>query len=99
MSAEVLQLGVLPPASGTEEPDEAPTWLPLADAPDVMSPETLSRVLDGVAVATLAEWRTGKDLSTRRGPAFEKLGGVVRYMKPDVISWLASKRVATSEQA
>jgi hypothetical protein len=99
VSAEVVQLGVLPPAPGTEEPDEVPAQRPLADAPDVMSPETLSQVLDGVAVATLAEWRTGKDLSTRRGPAFEKLGGVVRYMKPDVISWLESKRVATSEQA
>ena len=99
MSAEVVQLGVLPPAPVTEEPDEAPARLPLGDAPDVMSPETLSRVLDGVAVATLAEWRTGKDVSTRRGPAFEKLGGAVRYMKTDVIAWLASKRVATSEQA
>lgn len=98
MSAEVLQLAaVVEPVEPLVE--EEHTVLPLADAPDVMSPETLSRVLDDVKVATLAEWRTGKYVEARRGPAFQKIGGLVRYLKPDVIAWLESHRVATAEQA
>ncbi|MFA5606616.1 MAG: helix-turn-helix domain-containing protein [Leucobacter sp.] len=95
MTAEIVQLVT---ADTTPTPAPVLESLPLASAPDVMSPETLSRVLDGVAVATLAEWRTGKNRETRRGPAFQKIGGSVRYLKTDVVAWLESHRVATSEQ-
>lgn len=97
MSAGVVRLIT---AQTDEDTDSStPQPLMLADSPEVMSPDTLSRVLDGVAVATLAEWRTGKSVEARRGPAFHKIGGLVRYYKADVMSWLESHRVATSEQS
>lgn len=104
MTAEILRLTGLDTAAPASPPELEPlpaeeSPLALESAPDMMSPETLSRVLDGVKVATLALWRTGKNVETRRGPAYSKIGGLVRYSKPDVISWLASHRVATSEQA
>jgi len=88
-----------PVGNERRESESEPVDGALSNAPDLMSPETLSRVLDGVAVATLAEWRTGQNLKTRRGPAFHKLGGMVRYLKADVIAWLRENRVSTSEQA
>ena len=97
MSAELIQLSTLQEEGAATSPEEV-SPLPLRDAPDVMSPETLSRVLDNIAVATLAEWRTGKNQEARRGPVFHKLGGSIRYLKSDVVAWLDSKRVATSEQ-
>lgn len=94
MTAEIVHLTLEQPTPSAPAP--RPT-LTLASAPDVMSPETLSQVLDGVAVATLAEWRT-KDKNRAPGemvgPVWLKVSGLIRYLKPDVEAWLDSHRVA-----
>lgn len=96
MSAEIVQLAPAP-AERIEEP--APVQrLTISEAPDVMSPETLSQVLDGVKVATLAEWRTKdkhKPVDQMVGPPWTKLGGVIRYLKSDVADWLEAHRIST----
>lgn len=96
MSAEVVQLtGFAPEAPLPEDSSEQPATL-LADAPDLMSPKTLSAVLDGIAEATLAEWRTkdkGKAPEDMVGPPWKKLGGAVRYLKGDVIAWIGRQPV------
>lgn len=95
MSAEVVQLaGIAAPA--VREGPEVPR-VELEDAPPMMSPETLSRVLDDIRVATLAEWRTkdrGKPVDQMVGPPWRKLGGAVRYLKGDVEAWIARLQVS-----
>lgn len=43
-----------------------------------------------ISPATLAGWRVQK-----RGPAFTKVGGLVRYRRSDLQSWLDRQRVPT----
>lgn len=98
MTAEIVQLSLAPVDTAEHAQLPEPTTMTLASAPDVMSPETLSQMLDGVAVATLAEWRTkdkGKPAELMIGPVWVKVSGLIRYLKPDVVSWLDSHRVAT----
>lgn len=95
MTAEIVQLTLEPADAPASQPEPRPT-LTLASAPDVMSPETLSQVLDGVAVATLAEWRTkdkNRPVGEMIGPVWVKVSGLIRYMKPDVEAWLNAHRV------
>ncbi|UOQ58130.1 hypothetical protein MUN78_04590 [Leucobacter allii] len=91
MSAPVVQL--VSAVDPEPEPPEVEAAAPalLEDAPDLMSPATLSAVLDDIKVATLAEWRTkdkGKPVDEMVGPPWRKLGGAVRYLKGDVIDWI-----------
>jgi len=87
------------PVRQAKSDDEQPTELPsllLADAPDLMSPATLSAALDDIKVATLAEWRTkdkGKRVDQMVGPPWRKLGGAVRYLKVDVVAWIERQPV------
>lgn len=90
MSAELLQL-TLAQEAGPPKQEETDAPVLLAAAPDLMSPKTLSAVLDDIKEATLAEWRTkdkGKAPADMVGPPWRKLGGAVRYLKSDVIAWI-----------
>lgn len=97
MSAEIVQLSLAPVETVEAAPATEAPMLTLASAPDVMSPRTLSQVLDGISEATLAEWRTkdkDKAVESMIGPVWVKVSGLIRYLKPDVVSWLESHRVA-----
>lgn len=71
------------------------------EAPEVRG---LSRLLDeyevsdllGVRVSTLRYWR---HTSVRRGPAFVKLGRLVRYPPEDLKRYLKKNSVRTMERA
>jgi excisionase family DNA binding protein len=59
---------------------EAPT------RPDLLTTDEAATYL-GVSGPSLARWR-----SKRSGPAFLKVGALVRYERPALDSWLASRR-------
>lgn len=60
------------------EPIEEDTGLPA-----FMSPATLGELLDGVSVSTLSDWR-----KTGHGPAWFKVGNLVRYRGSAVQAWI-----------
>ncbi|QUY63298.1 helix-turn-helix transcriptional regulator [Gulosibacter molinativorax] len=67
---------------GEQAPEEA--LKPLA-----ISPETLSILLDGIGLSTLADWRaTWKNGREGEGPRFFKVGRLVRYSVAAVEEWL-----------
>jgi len=55
---------------------------------DVSTRRELAAALK-ISEASLARWAY-----VGGGPRFVKLGGVVRYMKADVLEWLASRRTS-----
>jgi predicted DNA-binding transcriptional regulator AlpA len=60
---------------------------PEAVAPEeLISCEKAAKMLGGVAVQTLANWR-----SCQSGPAYVKVGRLVYYRRSDICAWLASR--------
>lgn len=53
-----------------------------------VSPARLSESLDGITEKTLANWRCAG-----KGPAYFKVGGLVRYKLEDVEAWLELGRI------
>ncbi len=80
---------------GMENP-EAPTVDPLADLPPMLTTSEMATFL-GVGESLLAKWR-----HQRKGPPFTKLtdgdGGAVRYLREDLRTYLAERRVPTAVQ-
>jgi len=69
------------------------TTAPPRDLQGVLDERQLTKML-GVSVATIRRWRL-----LRRGPAFLKFFGCVRYDPRDVAVWLASTRRASELEA
>jgi hypothetical protein len=63
------------------------------DPKDLISEDATAGLLD-VKPQTLATWR-----SAGRGPAFVKTGRFVRYLRPDVLEYIASRRRVPSKNA
>ena len=59
--------------------------------PPVFSPQVLSEYV-GIPATTLAQWRWAGT-----GPAYVKVGRMVRYRREDVEAWLDSQRHETTE--
>ena len=59
---------------------------PLTPEDPLLSPEEVSRMLGGVAVATLKRWRV-----ERRGPCPLHIGRLVMYRYSAVEAWLEEK--------
>lgn len=59
---------------------------------DPMLTTNQTSALTGIAKGTLEYWRWEK-----RGPSFLKLGRAVRYRKSEVIAWMNSGAVQTTE--
>ena len=62
-------------------------------ADQVLTTAEAARYL-GFAVRTLQAWRV-----ERKGPAYCRPSGAVRYLKADLIRWLTSHRVAAGAEA
>jgi hypothetical protein len=60
--------------------------------PEGVEPEELitcaraAKMLGNIAEQTLANWR-----STKRGPAYVKVGRLVYYRRSDICAWLSSQ--------
>ena len=59
--------------------------------PPLFSPQVLSEYVE-IPTTTLAQWRWAGT-----GPAYVKVGRMVRYRRDDVESWLDSQRHETAE--
>jgi hypothetical protein len=75
-------------ASAADPTSAVPTDLDEA----LLPPPVVAQRLN-VAVQTLARWR-----SERVGPPFLRVGGRIAYHWPDVVRWLASRRVASTAE-
>lgn len=64
-----------------------------ANARELMDEAALSAFV-GVTMKTLQKWRW-----QRTGPAFVKMGRLIRYRRADVDAWLESRLVATRDMA
>jgi predicted DNA-binding transcriptional regulator AlpA len=53
---------------------------------ELISCDKAAKMLGGVAVQTLANWR-----SCKCGPAYVKVGRLVYYRRSDICTWLASQ--------
>lgn len=69
-----------------------------APTPRYLSPAQVCELVPGMTVATLKDMRTDG-----RGPAYHKptgdRGKVTLYLEADVIRWIESSRVSTTEQS
>jgi len=67
-----------------------------------MSNQFQSRLLDTEAAATLLGCSPAalvKFRSERRGPAYIRVGRLIRYRKLDLVRWLKSRRVSPEARA
>lgn len=65
----------------------------MADARELMDEAALADLV-GVNIKTLQKWRW-----QRTGPAFVKIGRLVRYRRTDVEAWLDKQTVTSGEVA
>lgn len=59
----------------------------------LLSPDEAAEYLGGVSLSTLSNWRV-----LRTGPAYTKVGRLIRYRESALVAYLTARNVGTSDQ-